>query len=195
MTRRSMMVLAAAMAALVIVGAGGVATLLRPGTSALAAPAARGSGDAYIQALAAKLGVSPETLAQAMREVKAERVAKRSAVAPTRAAGRANAAQRAAAQAPGNQRQQLMAALTRLANVTPEELRRAVAENGSLRAALAALGVSDERILGALTEVARAQLQSAVDEGRLTADQADQIAATNAKKLMKRINDTVQPKP
>jgi len=93
---------------------------------------------------------------------------------------------------PGNQRA-VIARLAELAGVPPRDLLAAVQEHGGLHQALNALGVDDQQLLAALTEVVMQRYAPAVAEGRLTTAQARQVSRRGAQRLLRGLNRLVQP--
>lgn len=94
-----------------------------------------------------------------------------------------------AQEGPGPRRELLMA-LAALANVTPQELRAAQQDRGGLIPALQSLAVPREQILKTLTAFARRRFAPAVTEGRLTHEQAEQLAQQQARRLFRRLGGT-----
>jgi hypothetical protein len=100
-----------------------------------------------------------------------------------------SAAVEAAQQAPPDRRA-ILEALARLANLTPRELQAAVADHGGVLPALEARGVGRAAVLEALTSLFAARFEPAIAEGRLTREQAAQLAQQQARRLIRRLNQT-----
>jgi hypothetical protein len=115
----------------------------------------------------------------------------------TRAADSAPAVAFAGQPAPGQQapperqdrprRRELLEALARLAGVSPRELQRAAEEHGGLLPALQSLGVTDDQVRDLLAEQALRRFEPAIAEGRLSREQAEQLARRQANRLLRRL--------
>lgn len=184
MNRLHAIVLSGAASGVLLIGAGGTVAMARP-----AEQQGTNTGSRSRDALAANLGITRAQLDEAITRTKAQRPA----IGTTRNA--AATRRDPAAQRPGADRQRIIAGLAQLAGVTPQQFLQAVQEYGGVQEAAAALGVTEDQILGLLAEIARVSLQAAVDEGRLTSAQADQIAATNARRLFRVLNRYGAPRP
>ena len=84
-------------------------------------------------------------------------------------------------------RRELWAALSRLAGVSPRELRGAIEERGGLLPALQSLGVTQDQVLDVLTEQALRRFEPAIAEGRISREQAEQLARRQAGRLLQRL--------
>jgi hypothetical protein len=115
----------------------------------------------------------------------------------TRAAGSTTAVAVAEQAAPEQQapperqdrprRRELLEALARLAGVSPRELHRAAEEHGGLLPGLQSLGVTEDQVRDLLAEQALRRFEPAVAEGRLSREQAEQLARRQANRLLRRL--------
>ncbi len=100
------------------------------------------------------------------------------------------AQQPAVAQQEPEQRRELITALASLANIPAQELRVAARDIGGIVPALESLGVTREQVLETLTEFALRRYEPAIAEGRLSPDQARQLAQNQARRLYRQLGGT-----
>ncbi len=178
-----------------VAGIGGV-VLARPDAEPKPPASRSETRQGYLDRLAANLGVTPERLAEAIRQTRQERgldgarAAGRNGGRTGRASDPAVGGRQQAApqeQGPPNRRELLMR-LASLAGVSPEEFRRAVRDQGGVRPALEAFGVDEAKLLDSLAEMIRHRFDPAVAENRISQEQADQLARQEARRLLRRLN-------
>ena len=87
-------------------------------------------------------------------------------------------------------RRELMEALANLAGLSPRELRELVQEKGGLLQALESRGVTQQQILDMLTQQALRRFGPAVAEGRISQQQAEQLARQQARRALRRLGGT-----
>lgn len=170
--------------------------------------------NAYLDALARNLGVTPDALRAAMKKTALDQIAALEAsgrLTPEQATRARQAVETGRAGIPpkfghgrdnaqpgtGNANRDgkpskaaLVEALAKLAGTTAAQLQQEAQAAGSLGAAARARGVTEQQAVDAIYALIRPQFDAAVGEGRLTAQQAEQLARTQARRYARQLGVT-----